>query len=155
MGFGVGVFLIVAMVMIIVYAIRRSLEGAAYRSAITLATQGQPVESLRKLIDAESRWGFNTAHDVMSTRLAALERLQSMVHLAYEQTQLIGRPIDVREVVAMIQQCQQLFGTKEHYSWGSNATLKSQYRGYVSPMVMQLHAARRRFITQVQAAIGR
>jgi len=144
MGLGLGLVLIVSFVLIILYAVRRSLEGAALRKASQLAAQGQPALALRELLKAEEHWGFNTAHDVRSTRVAALDRLGSIVQLAQELTRALGRPIDIQEITYAIESLRGLLGTKAHYSWGSDASLKSEFKVHLQPLMGQLGAARGR-----------
>ena len=153
-GLGIGLFLVIAVIIIVIYAVRRSMEGAAFRKAEQLAAQGDHAGALRAIMSAEGSWGFNAAHDVRSTRVAALDRLDQMMRLAYAQSCALGRPVDLNEVGTLIQQLRHLLGTKEHYSWGSDASLKGEYKQYMQPMIGQLHAARARFRAACTGILG-
>ena len=144
-GLGFGTFLFIVFLIIVFYAVKRGREGAAFRNAERLAAAGQPGQAIRAVLSAEERWGFNTAHDVRSTRIAALDRLEKMVSLAAAQAQAMGRPIDPTEVLTFINHLRHLLGTKEHYSWGSNAALKSEFKQHIEPLIGQLTMARGRF----------
>jgi hypothetical protein len=142
MALGLGLALAIAFILTVLYAIQRSMEGAAFRKAQKLAAEGQPELALRAVLGAMASWGFNTAHDVRSTRVAALDRLDAMARLAVEQAHALGRSIAAQDLATTIQHLRHLLGTKEHYSWGSDQSLKSEYKVHLAPLMAQLRACR-------------
>ena len=143
MGVGLGAILLISAVLIVVWAVRRTLEGAALRKAQALAAAGQHDAALREALTAERRWSFNTAHDVRSTRVAALDRLEQIVRFTSEQVQAIGRPIDSNRIMTLIRDLRLLLGTKEHYKWGNNQALEEPFKGQVGPLMAQLELERK------------
>jgi hypothetical protein len=143
--YGLGFFLLVAFILSVLWVIRRGIESAAFRAAEKAAGQGQHAQAIREVLKAEQRWGFNTAHDVRSTRVAALDRLDKLVRFACAQAEALGRPIDAREVGMTTHHLRHLLGTKEHYSWGSETSLKGEFKQHVGPLMAQLTGARQRF----------
>ena len=132
----------VCFVLIVIYFVRRGKAGAALKKAEQLAAQGDHAGALKAASSAVHTWSFNTAHDTLSTRVAALDRLTTIVDLIARESQAMSRPIDVASAKKTLAELRALLGNQDNYRWGSNVNLKEEFTVDSQMLINDLDAER-------------